>query len=84
MIRRSSRKLDVFAHPEESFDFESLLDALAACRSQVLGFQRSCGVRNPAFAEARALIAQIEALALLTRVPDARRRVVEDDQSLGH
>ena len=84
MARRARRKLDQFAHPDETFDFDSLIEALQACRMQVLLFQRVCGVRNPAYAHARGLIEQIEALALLTRVPDARHRVMNDETARGH
>jgi hypothetical protein len=84
MVRRTRRRVDPFAHPDETFDYDALLEALALCRSNVLAFQRQCGVRNPAFSDARALIEQIEALALLTRVSDARDRIVKEEPLLGH
>ena len=76
MSRRTKIKIDPFKHPDEAdFDYEALLEAMRVCRMHVMRFMIACGGRNPAAGEARLLIEQIGAVALLTRVPNAEWRV---------
>jgi hypothetical protein len=76
MVRRTRSRVDPFAHPSgEGFDFDALLAALSVCRTEVARFRTACGVRNPAFEEATAVIERIDAFARLTRVPDAIDRM---------
>jgi hypothetical protein len=82
---RSRRRIDPFAHPDpEAFAYEPLLEALRLCRQEVERFRIACGPRNPAYREAEALSAQIDAVARLTRVPDAASRVGGSGDFLGH
>ena len=72
--RRSAR--GPFHHPEQdAFDYHLMLEAFAMCRREAERFKFACGVRNPAYREAEALVQQIDAVALLTRVAGAVERV---------
>lgn len=83
MVRRTRSKREPFAHPAEGdFDYDALIEAMAACHREVIKFQRVCGLRNPAYNEARLLTEQLRALALLTRVPDAESRVIPPAQNM--
>lgn len=74
---RNRRTIDPFRHPDsEQFDYERLIAALRECRATVELLCAGCGIRNPVYREAEALIAQIDAVAALSRVPDAVNRVV--------
>ena len=75
--QRNQRKvLPPFHHPEvDEFDYVQLLNALRDCRAAVQTFSAKCGLRNPARDGAQVLLAHIDALALLTRIPDAGRQV---------
>ena len=65
-----------FHHPEmDEFDYVQLLIMLRDCRAAVQTFSAKCGLRNPARDGAQVLLAHIDALALLTRIPDAGRQV---------
>jgi hypothetical protein len=77
MSRRTKPKLrDPFHHPtSEEVDFERLLAAMRNCHAEVMRFWQQCGLRNSAQQEARALLAQLCAVAALTRVPGAEALV---------
>ena len=65
-------KRDLFAHPDMAeFDYMPLLKALRECRLRLNEFMARTGPRNPAYVEGESLIAYIDAVARLTRVPDA-------------
>ena len=65
-------KADLFAHPSPTeFDYRPLLVALREARRQLLAFMERTGPRNPVFVEGESLIAYIDAVARLTRVPGA-------------
>ena len=57
------------------FDYAGLLRAMKECRERTQQLIRACGLRNAARREAEALIEQIDAVACLTRVPDAEHLV---------
>jgi hypothetical protein len=63
---------DLFAHPSPiEFDYRPLLLALRECRFRVAEFMARTGPRNPAHVEGESLVAYIDAVARLTRVPGA-------------
>lgn len=65
-------KPDLFAHPSPSeFDYRPLLAALKECRLRLAEFMAKTGPRNPVYVEGESLIAYIDAVARLTRVPGA-------------
>ncbi len=65
-------KPDLFAHPSPSeFDYKPLLSALRECRLRLVEFMAKTGPRNPVYVEGESLIAYIDAVARLTRVPGA-------------
>lgn len=72
-------KPDLFAHPSPTeFDYKPLLTALRECRIRVAEFMARSGPRNPAYIEAESLIAYIDAVARLTRVPGATTFIKRD------
>lgn len=74
---------DLFAHPDpKDFDYKPLLGALRECRLRVVEFMGKTGQRNPVYVEAESLIAYIDAVARLTRVPDAVRFVNRERDDL--
>jgi hypothetical protein len=65
-------KPDPFAHPSPTeFDYKPLLLALRECRLRLVEFMAKSGQRNPVYVEGESLIAYIDAVARLTRVPGA-------------
>ncbi len=73
----------LFAHPDpRSFDYKPLLGALRECRYQLVEFMAVAGPRNPVNVEAESLIAYIDAVALLTRVPNAAQFVRRERDDL--
>ena len=83
MSRRTRKALDPFHHPVSGeMDYGTLLDAMRDCRRQVNRLRGLCGLRNPLTREAEALLAQIDAVAALTRIPGAEQYVKE--VQLGH
>jgi hypothetical protein len=63
---------DPFAHPTPGeFDYKPLLLALRECRLRLTEFMAKTGQRNPVYVEGESLIAYIDAVARLTRVPGA-------------
>ena len=76
MSRRTRKAINPFHHPDPAeMDYGALLEAMRNCRKQVNGLRGLCGLRNPLTREAEALIAQIDAVAALTRVPGAEQYV---------
>jgi len=63
-------------HEPAAFDYAGLLDAMRECSLRVQRLRAACGERNPLFEECGALIAEIEAVAILTRIPDALGKVM--------
>jgi hypothetical protein len=83
MSRRTHKALNPFHHPGSGeVEYPSLLEAMRECRKHVNRLRGLCGLRNPLTREAEALIAQIDAVAALTRVPGAEQYVKE--VQLGH
>ncbi len=81
MSRRTRKAINPFHHPNSSeLDYGKLLDAMRDCRKQVNRLRGLCGLRNPITREAEALIAQIDAVAMLTRVPGAEQYVKDAQQ----
>jgi hypothetical protein len=75
---------DLFAHPSPSeFDYRPLLLSLRECRLRVMEFMGRAGPRNPAYVEAESLIAYIEAVARLTRVPGASKFIRQKPKEPG-
>ncbi len=69
---KKTGKPDLFAHPSPTeFDYRPLLVALRECRMRLLEFMGNTGARNPVRIEGELLIAYIDAVARLTRVPGA-------------
>lgn len=65
-------KPDLFAHPSPAeFDYRPLLMALRECRLRLAEFMAKTGPRNPVYVEGESLIAYIDVVARLTRVPGA-------------
>jgi len=70
---------DPFAHPDPlSFDYKPLLVALRECRFRLTEFMAATGQRNPVYVEGESLIAYIDAVARLTRVPGAVKFVTRE------
>ena len=69
-------KPDMFAHPAPTeFDYKPLLEALRECRLRIGEMMKKTGPRNPMYVEAESLLAYIDAVARLTRVPGALKFV---------
>ena len=63
---------DPFAHPSPTeFDYRPLLVALREARLRLQEFMGRTGARNPVRIDGESLIAYIDAVARLTRVPGA-------------
>ena len=78
-----ARVRNLFYHPApEEYDYDRLLKALKECRLMARKLTIASGLRNPAYRETEALIAQIDAVAALTRVPDASAFVNPDDYTV--
>jgi hypothetical protein len=76
-------KNDLFAHPDpKNFDYKPMLAALRECRLRLVEFMGKTGPRNPAYVEAESLIAYIDAVARLTRIPDAVKFVTRERDDL--
>jgi len=72
-----------FYHPvPEEYDYARLLDALRESREMARRLTLGCGLRNPIYRETEALIAQIDAVAALTRVSGASEFVNPDDYTV--
>ena len=72
-----------FYHPvPEEYDYARLLDALRESREMARKLTLACGLRNPIYRETEALIAQIDAVAALTRVTGAAGFVNPDDHTV--
>lgn len=83
MNARNRKARDPFHHPSgNEVDLTALLDVLRDCRLKVGHPRAACGLRNPLAREAEALIEQIDAVAVLTRVPGAPAHV--NPTNLGH
>ncbi len=71
-----SKACGPFHHPQpDVFDYAGLIDVMRECRCRVGRLRAACGQRNPLFEECGALIAEIEAVASLTRIPGALEKV---------
>lgn len=66
---------DPFKTPSPAYNYEPVIEAMAACREQVLKLSRECGNRTPLQSEATAVLADLEGLAKLLPVEDAVERV---------
>lgn len=78
-----TRVRNLFHHPApEEYDYDRLLKALKECRLMARQLTIASGLRNPAYRETEALIAQIDAVAALTRVPGAAEFVNPDDHTV--
>ncbi len=78
-----ARVRNLFHHPTpEEYDYDRLLKALKECRLMARQLTIASGLRNPAYRETEALIAQIDAVAALTRVPGAPEFVNPDDHTV--
>jgi len=76
MTRRTRKAINPFYHPNSGeLDYRALLNAMRDCRKHVNRLRGLCGLRNPLTREAEAQIAQIEAVATLTRVRGAEQYV---------
>lgn len=74
---------DLFAQPSpQDFDYKPLLAALRECRFCVVEFMAKTGAHNPVYTESEALIACIDAVARLTRIPDAAKFVARERDDL--
>ncbi|WP_088342993.1 MULTISPECIES: hypothetical protein [Rhodomicrobium] len=77
-------KADLFAHPSlTEFDYKPLLVALRECRFRVAEFMGRTGPRNPAHIEGESLLAYIDAVARLTRVPGAMKFIKQRPKEPG-
>ena len=75
---------DLFAHPRPTeFDYRPLLVALRECRLRATEFMARTGPRNPAYVECESLLAYIEAVARLTRVPGAAKFIRQKPKEPG-
>lgn len=75
---------DLFAHPRPTeFDYRPLLVALRECRLRAMEFMARTGPRNPAHVECELLLAYIEAVARLTRVPGAAKFIRQKPKEPG-
>ena len=75
---------DLFAHPSPTeFDYRPLLLALRECRIRVKEFMARTGPRNPAYVESESLVAYVEAVARLTRVPGAAKFIRQKPRETG-
>jgi hypothetical protein len=75
---------DLFAHPNPTeFDYRPLLVSLRECRFRVMEFMARTGPRNPAYVEGESLLAYIEALARLTRMPGAAKFIRQKPKEPG-
>jgi hypothetical protein len=84
MTEDTPDKPDLFAHPSiTEFDYKPLLTALRECRLRLLEFMARTGPRNPAFIEGESLIAYIDAVARLTRVPGATKFIKQKPKEPG-
>jgi hypothetical protein len=80
---KSPGETDLFAHPSpKEFDYKPLLAALRECRFQLVEFMGKTGPRNPVYVEAESLIAYIDAVARLTRIPNAVKFVTRKRDDL--
>ena len=84
MNAKGPDKPDMFAHPSpDEFDYKPVLLALGECRLRVTALMRETGQRNPMYVEAESLIAYIDAVARLTRVPGAMKFVRREETRPG-
>jgi hypothetical protein len=61
-----------FYHPRpDEYDFDRLLETLKNCRVMAKRLTMTCGLRNPIYREAEGLLAQIDAVAALSRISGA-------------
>jgi hypothetical protein len=61
-----------YAQPGSTeFDYRPLLEALRECRLRLSEIMSLTGHKNPLYVEAASLLAQIDSVARLTRVPGA-------------
>lgn len=68
----SARVRNPFYHPKpDEYDFDRLPETLRDCRVMARQLTLTCGLRNPIFREAEGLLAQIDAVAALSRVSGA-------------
>lgn len=73
------KPLDPFAHPDPAaFDFRPLLLALRECRVRIQELMAATGSRNPLFLASESLLAYIDNIARLTRVPGATKFIRQD------
>ncbi len=78
-----ARVRNLFYHPADGeYDYDRLLKALKECRQMARQFTIASGLRNPAYRETEALIAQIDAVAALTRIAGAAEFVNPDDHTV--
>lgn len=75
---------DLFAHPSPTeFDYRPLMLALRECHFRLTEFMARTGPRNPAYVEGESLVAYIEAVARLTRVPGAAKFIRQRPKQAG-
>lgn len=83
MSRNRRQRVNPFRHPaSDEFDFEPLIVVLRECPATVEQLRSGCGVRDPLNREAEALVAQIDAVAASSRVPNEVHLVAEAES--GH
>jgi hypothetical protein len=84
MMTDKSDQPDLFAHPTPTeFDYRPLLTALRECRLRTGEFMARTGPRNPARVECESLVAYIDAVARLSRVPGASKFVRQKPREPG-
>lgn len=72
-----------FDHPDPmEFDYKPMLAALRECRFRLLEFMERTGPRNPVHVEGESLIAYIDAVARLTRIPGAVNFVIRETDEI--
>lgn len=76
----SQKPQNPFAHPDPAaFNFRPLLLALRECRLRLLELMEATGSRNPLFLASESLLAYIDNVARLTRVPGAMKFLRQDE-----
>lgn len=72
-----------FDHPDPmEFDYKPMLAALRECRFRLMEFMEKTGPRNPVHVEGESLIAYIDAVARLTRIPGAAKFVMRETDEI--
>ena len=76
-------KPEAFDHPDPmEFDYKPMLAALRECRFRLAEFMERTGPRNPVHVEGESLVAYIDAVARLTRIPGAAKFVMRETDEI--